>query len=83
MQFAAAGRAFRQVTRLPRMSTLARAQVLSLSKNGEPLDVLELKELDVSDPSDDQVTIAMLAAPVNPRCADTWSIIARVLLSAF
>eukprot|EP00892_Ulva_mutabilis_P008670 jgi/Ulvmu1/6175/UM028_0031.1 len=68
-------RSFRQAFSKP-LGSMARqvraqASALVMTKAGEPLDVLTVKELEVKEPAAGQIRVDMLAAPINPSDINT------------
>ena len=53
------------------------AKALKFDKAGQPLDVLHLADVPVKACSGSEVTVKMLAAPVNPRFARCFSCVLR------
>ncbi|XP_019844906.2 enoyl-[acyl-carrier-protein] reductase, mitochondrial-like [Bactrocera dorsalis] len=54
-----------------RKTTCICAQSLQYCDYGEPADVLQLVELDLSEPKDNEVLVRLLAAPINPSDINT------------
>ncbi|XP_028894998.1 enoyl-[acyl-carrier-protein] reductase, mitochondrial [Zeugodacus cucurbitae] len=54
-----------------RRTTCICAQSLQYCENGEPADVLQLVELDISEPKMNEVLVRLLAAPINPADINT------------